>query len=133
MLVEKVRLHDAMERLHVATGRERGNTMSTMQEPITDVEQCPLYRLLAAERQSLDATLTGFANGKTPEYDALNVRSRAGRMIQEGICRRRAYGQRLRASALSQIEQAVDHLPESEQNDILDALAACRAGCTLNR
>ena len=107
--------------------------MSTMQEPVTEVEQCPLYRLLAAERQSLDATIVGFVDGEMPQYDAFYARSRTARMIQDDICRRRAYGQRLRASTLSRIEQAIDFLPAGEQSDVLDGLAACRSGCALKR
>jgi hypothetical protein len=54
-------------------------------------------------------------------------------MVQEHICRRRAVGARLRASALSQIEDAVERLPVGEQSDIIEALASCRAGCALRR
>jgi|GEM_PF-1169072 hypothetical protein len=107
--------------------------MPTKPEPVTEVEQCPLYRLLAAERQALDAALLRLTSGQAALYEPLNARSRAAGLVQFSICWRRANGQRLRASALSHIEEAVGYLPVSEQSDILDALAACRAGCTIRR
>lgn len=108
------------------------NAMSTMQAPVTEVGQCPLYRLFVSERQSLDAAVLQLASGKTPQYEPLNARSRAAGLVQHNICRRRAYGERLRASALSHIEEAVGYLSASEQADILEALAACRAGCAFS-
>ncbi len=105
--------------------------MSTVQAPVTDVEQCPLYRLLASEREALNAAMRRLADGKTPHYEPPNARSRAAGMIQYSICRRRAYGDRLRPSDLSRIEEAVGGIDDSEQSDILNALAACRAGCKL--
>jgi hypothetical protein len=107
--------------------------MFTMQAPVTEVGQCPLYQLLVAEQQSLDAAILRLAGGKAPLYEPLTARSRVAGMIQHNICRRRAYGERLRASALSHIEEAVGHLSDSEQVDVLDALASCRAGCKLGR
>ncbi|MGO8951328.1 MAG: hypothetical protein ACLQUY_27475 [Ktedonobacterales bacterium] len=106
--------------------------MFTMPVPVTAVEQCPLYRLIVSERQSLDAAILRLASGKSPQYQPINGRSRVAGLVQDNICRRRACGERLRASALSHIEEAVDYLPASEQADILEALAACRAGCALS-
>jgi hypothetical protein len=105
--------------------------MPTMRPPVTEVEQCPLYQLLALERDALDAAMLRLADGNTPQYEPLNARSRAAGMIQYSICRRRAYGDRLRPNDLSRIEEAVGGIVESEQRDILNALAACRAGCRL--
>lgn len=107
--------------------------MFTMQPPVTEVEQCPLYRLLVAERESLDSAMFRLANGQATRYEPLNARSRVAGMIEHSICRRRAYGERMRPNDLSRIEEAVDSLSESEQADILEALAACRAGCSLKR
>ncbi|HET8908169.1 MAG TPA: hypothetical protein VFN11_14520 [Ktedonobacterales bacterium] len=107
--------------------------MFTMQSPVTEVGQCPLYRILVAEQQSLDATILRLASGKAAQYEPLNARSRAAGMIQHNICRRRTFGERLSSSALSHIEEAVSQLSESEQADVLAALAACRAGCALGR
>ncbi len=105
--------------------------MSAIQSPITEVEQCPLYRLLVNEREALDAAMLRLASGDASRYEPLNARSRAAGMVQYSICRRRAYGERLRPGDLSRIEEAVGSLAESEQSDILEALAACRAGCNL--
>ncbi len=107
--------------------------MFTIQPPVTEVEQCPLYRILVAERQSLDATILRLAGGNAAEYEPLNARSRVAGMIQHSICRRRTAGERLSSSALSHIEAAVGQLSESEQPDVVNALAACRTGCELGR
>lgn len=107
--------------------------MFTMQSPVTEVEQCPLYRILVAERQSLDATILRLASGKAAQYEPLNARSRVAGMIQHNICRRRASGERLSSSALSHIEEAVGQLSEREQPDVVNALAACRTGCEFGR
>jgi hypothetical protein len=53
-------------------------------------------------------------------------------MVQFSICRRRAYGERLRPGDLSRIEEAVGGLDAGEQETIYNALSACRAGCSLN-
>jgi DNA helicase HerA-like ATPase len=106
--------------------------MSAIPAPVTAREQCPLYRLIVSERQSLDAALLRLASGKSPQYQPLNARSRVASLVQYNICRRRVSRERLRASALSHIEEAVNYLPESEQADIFKALAACRAGYTLS-
>ncbi|HEY7342469.1 MAG TPA: hypothetical protein VH591_16460 [Ktedonobacterales bacterium] len=107
--------------------------MSTMQPPVTTVEQCPLYQLLVSEREALNAAMLRLADGEASRYEPLTARSRAAGMIQYNICRRRAYGNRLRPNDLSRIEEAVGGIAESEQSDILNALAACRAGCRLTR
>jgi len=107
--------------------------MSAMQPPVIEVEQCPLYRLLALEREALDTMMLRLADGKASQYEPLNARSRAAGIIQHSICRRRAYGERLRPNELSHIEEAIGNIIESEQSDILVALAACRAGCMLPR
>jgi hypothetical protein len=90
-----------------------------------------LYRLLVAERQALDAVIARLASGQAPAYRALNARSRAAGQVQHGICRRRRAGELLRASALFHIEEAVSLLDADEADDILEALASCRAGCRL--
>lgn len=105
--------------------------MSTIQASVTEVEQCPLHRLLIAERQSLDAAISRLASGMASQYEPLTTRSRAAGMVQYSICRRRASGDELRASELSRIEEAIGHLSDSEQSAILEALASCRAGCGL--
>ena len=107
--------------------------MLTMREPVTETEQCPLYRLLVADRASLDAPLARAGHGGAPRFEPTGARARVAGLVQEHICRRRAFGERLRPGALSQIEEAVGRLPENEQRDVLDALASCRAGCTLRR
>lgn len=107
--------------------------MFTIQPPVTEVGQCPLYRILLAEQQSLDATILRLASGQAAQYEPLNARSRAAGMIQHSICRRRTSGERLSSSALSHIEAAVGQLSASEQSDILNALAACRTGCEFGR
>lgn len=107
--------------------------MLMTREPVTETEQCPLYRLLVAEREALDAAIGRSANGAAPRFELTGARARVAGMVQEHICRRRAYGERLRPGALSQIEEAVGRLPDDEQSDVLDALASCRAGCTLRR
>lgn len=107
--------------------------MLMTREPVTETEQCPLYRLLVAEREALDAAIARSANGAAPRFELTGMRARVAGMVQEHICRRRAYGERLRPGALSQIEEAVGRLPDDEQSDVLDALASCRAGCTLRR
>jgi hypothetical protein len=109
------------------------DAMSTMQVPVTEVEQCPLYQLLLSERRLLDAALYDLADGRMLAYDSQSPRRRAARVIEESICRRRARGRRLRANDLSRIEGITDYLPAGERNDVLQALAACRAGCTLKR
>ena len=106
--------------------------MATMQAPVTEVRQCPLYRLFVSERQSLDAAILQLTSGKVPQYEPLNARLRAAAMVKYNICRRRAGGERLRASALTHIDEAIEHLTASEQSNILEALAACRAGCALS-
>jgi len=98
---------------------------------VTEVEQCPLYRLLISEREALDAAMLRLTNGEASRFEPLNARSRAAGMVQHSICRRRAYGERLRPSELSRVEEAVGNLAEREQADIFEALAACRAGCSL--
>lgn len=108
-------------------------TMSAASAPVTETGQCPLYRLLVAERQSLDAAIERSAGGLAPHFAPSGRRARVAEMVQEHICRRRAVGARLRASALSQIEDAVERLPVGEQSDIIEALASCRAGCALRR
>lgn len=105
--------------------------MSTIQASVTDVEQCPLHRLLMAERQSLDAAISRLASGAASGYEPLNARSRVAGMVQYSICRRRASGDDPRESELSRIEEAVGHLSDDEQGAILEALASCRAGCGL--
>jgi hypothetical protein len=107
--------------------------MPAIQPPVTEVEQCPLYQLLVSEREALNAAMLRLADGTAPRYEPLNARSRAAGMIQYSICRRRAYGDRLRPNDLSRIEDAISGIAESEQSDILNALAACRAGCRLSR
>jgi hypothetical protein len=107
--------------------------MFTMQPPVTEVGQCPLYRILVAEQQSLDATILRLANGEDARYEPLNARSRVAGMIQHSICRRRTFGERLSSNALSHIEEAVSQLSESEQSDIVNALAVCRTGCAFGR
>jgi hypothetical protein len=107
--------------------------MVMTREPVTETEQCPLYRLLVAERAALDEAIARSANGVAPHFEQTGARARVASMVQEHICRRRAYGERLRPGALSQIEEAVGRLPDDEQSDVLDALASCRAGCTLRR
>lgn len=116
-----------------AYGVKGVSPMATMQSPVTEAEQCPLYQLLLSEREALNAAMLRLADGKASRYEPLNARSRAAGMIQYSICRRRAYGDRLRPNDLSRIEEAVSGIAESEQSDILTALAACRAGCTLPR
>lgn len=105
--------------------------MYAVQSPVTEVEQCPLYRLLAAEREALNGAMSRLAGGKASRYEPFNARSRAASMIQYSICQRRAYGHRLRPNDLSRIEDAISGIPDSEQSDILNALVACRAGCKL--
>lgn len=107
--------------------------MATVQAPITEVVNCPLYRLLVSERQSLDATILRLASGESPQYEPLNGRSRAAGMVQHSICRRRAQGGQPRAGALALIEDTVENLPADERGDIMDALVACLSGCTLTR
>jgi hypothetical protein len=107
--------------------------MYAIQPPVTEVEQCPLYRLLASERKALNAAMLRLADGKASRYEPLTARSRAAGMIQHSICRRRAYGERLRPNDLTRIEEAIASVAESEQGDILNALAACRSGCKLPR
>jgi hypothetical protein len=104
-----------------------------MQAPVTEVEQCPLYRLFVSEQQAITAAIIRLANGEPARYEALNARSRVAGMVQYSICQRRAYGERLRPGALSHIEEAAGNLPASEQDAIFEALAACRAGCALMR
>lgn len=109
------------------------SAIRTPATPVTEAASCPLYRLLSAERQSLDAALERLASGTAPHYQPLSPRLRAAAMVQQDICRRRAYGNRLRANAPSRIEEAISPLPTDEQGNILEALAACRAGCDLIR
>jgi hypothetical protein len=103
-----------------AYGVKGVSSMATVQSPVTEAEQCPLYQLLLSEREALNAAMLRLADGKAPRYEPLNARSRA-------------YGERLRPNDLSRIDEAVSGIDESEQSDILNALAACRAGCTLPR
>ena len=105
--------------------------MSAIQPPVTKVEQCPLYQLLTFEREAVYAAMLRLGDGKASRYEPLNARSRAAGMIQHSICQRRACGQRLRPNDLTRIEEAVGNIAESEQGDILNALAACRSGCRL--
>ena len=107
--------------------------MVIAQAPVTETKQCPLYRLLVAERESLDAAIKRSANGAAPRFRPTGMRARVAGMMQEHICGRRGSGGRLRPAMLSQIEEAIGHLPESEQRDILDALSSCLVGCTLRR
>ena len=109
------------------------NMMVITQAPVTATEQCPVYRLLVAEREALNAAIARSDNGAAPRFEPTGMRARVAGMIQEHICARRACGARLRPAMLTQIEQAIKRLPESEQRDILDALASCLAGCTLRR
>ncbi|MGE5333493.1 MAG: hypothetical protein ACM3N4_02230 [Nitrososphaerota archaeon] len=107
--------------------------MSTIQASVTEVEQCPLHRLLMAERQSLDAAISRLAGGMASQYEPLTLRSRVAGMVQYSICRRRASGGRPRASELSRIEEAAGHLSDGEQTAILEALTSCQVGCELRR
>lgn len=105
--------------------------MATLQAPVTEIGQCPLYRLLVSERQTLNASIRRLARGVAPQYEPLNARSRAAGMVQHSICHRRAQGGQLRAGSLALIEETINHLPTDERGDIIEALDACRAGCAL--
>jgi hypothetical protein len=107
--------------------------MATLQAPVTEIGQCPLYRLLVSERHTLNASIRRLARGAAPQYEPLNARSRAAGMVQHSICHQRARGGQPRAGSLALIEETIDHLPADEQGDILEALGACRAGCALTR
>ncbi|HEU4782831.1 MAG TPA: hypothetical protein VFS83_05785, partial [Ktedonobacterales bacterium] len=96
---------------------------------------CSMKLQVALEREAIDAVMLrlGDGTGTASRYEPLNARSHAARMIQHSICRRRAHGERLRPNDLTRIEEAVASIAESEQSDILNALAACRSGCRLTR
>lgn len=106
--------------------------MSTIQVPVTQVEQCPLYQLLVAERQAVDSAIGRLARGDAPQYEPLDARSRVAGMVQHSICRQRTLGEQPRERALSHIEDAIGHLPTHEQPAVLEALTACQAGCLLS-
>lgn len=105
--------------------------MSTVQASVTEVAQCPLYRLLVAERQSLDGAINRLTSTDDPGYEPLNARSRAAGMVQHSICHRRARGGEPRLGSLALIEAAVEQLPEEERKYIIESLASCLAGCAL--
>lgn len=107
--------------------------MATLQATVTEMGQCPLYRLLVSERQTLNASIRRLARGDAPQYEPLNARSRAAGMVQHSICHRRAQGGQLRAGSLALIEETINHLPADERENILEALVVCRAGCVLTR